>query len=211
MRKFFVCALIALGTVCSYAQQYVDVDRVVIEIPTSYINKQASLKDYFVTIFGVEYTVNIQNVRLSPNWFAADILAIKSTGGTWSTDEWTIEQSCKLEDKTPDAHGYKSDCTTNLYQNYDFCINSIMHLLKPDGYGNIEIEYTIRDNTDPNAKFTLVLSIPYQEDTITTISNVQVEEQPVEYYDLQGNRLAAPYRGIIIKKQGNKTTKMLYR
>ena len=211
MRKLLFSAVFALCVLCGYAQQYVDVDREVIEIPYNYINNSSiSLKNKLVTIFGVKYTVDIQNVRLSPNWFGVEIIAKNSQDGTWSTEDWSIEQSCANEDKTADIHGNTSSCKASLFQNYDFEVNSIVHLLTPEGHSNIEVEYIIRDNN--GAKFTLVLVFPYNSGTITAIDSVQAaEQQPIEYYDLQGNRLLAPTSGIIIEKQGSRVSKKLYR
>lgn len=212
MRKFFISAVFALSVLCGYAQEYVDVDRVVIEIPAHFINNHSSLKEKFVKIFGAEYTIYVQNIQLSPNWFTADIIATNDKEGTWDIEEWSIEQVCKLEDKTADVHGNTSSCKPTLYQNYDFSISSVMHLLTPDDFGDIEIEYIIRDKRDPNTKFTLVLVFPYHKNTITGINDVQVEQQQqAEYYDLQGNRLPAPTHGIIIEKRGNKVSKKLYK
>jgi hypothetical protein len=42
------------------------------------------------------------------------------------------------------------------------------------------------------------------------IENVAVDENaPVEYYNLQGVRVANPQGGIYVKRQGNKATKIL--
>ena len=43
----------------------------------------------------------------------------------------------------------------------------------------------------------------------TGIDNVIVNEEPVEYYNLQGVKVANPSNGIFIKVQGNKASKVL--
>ncbi|MDE6393753.1 MAG: hypothetical protein K2K77_00290 [Duncaniella sp.] len=48
------------------------------------------------------------------------------------------------------------------------------------------------------------------EDTTTAISEIASDENaPVEYYNLQGIRVAEPSNGIFIKRQGNKVQKVL--
>ena len=46
-------------------------------------------------------------------------------------------------------------------------------------------------------------------DEVTAIEKVEVEEAAVEYYNLQGVKVANPEKGIFIRKQGNKTTKVI--
>ena len=43
----------------------------------------------------------------------------------------------------------------------------------------------------------------------TAIESVEVENAPVEYYNLQGVKVANPENGLFIKKQGAKTTKVV--
>ena len=48
------------------------------------------------------------------------------------------------------------------------------------------------------------------KDVVTGIENVEAEvDAPVEYYNLQGIKVANPSNGLFIKKQGNKTTKVI--
>ena len=56
-------------------------------------------------------------------------------------------------------------------------------------------------------KITLDFEIP----GLSGISNVTVadENAPVEYYNLQGIRVANPENGLYIRRQGNKATKVL--
>ena len=41
------------------------------------------------------------------------------------------------------------------------------------------------------------------------IEEIEAENAPVEYYNLQGVKVANPENGIFIKKQGSKTTKVV--
>ena len=43
----------------------------------------------------------------------------------------------------------------------------------------------------------------------SAIEVIEVENAPVEYYNLQGVKVANPEKGIFIKKQGNKATKVV--
>lgn len=54
------------------------------------------------------------------------------------------------------------------------------------------------------------VSTTYSIDTNTGINGIFVEENaPVEYYNLQGVRVANPENGLYIRRQGNKATKVL--
>ena len=49
-----------------------------------------------------------------------------------------------------------------------------------------------------------------EDDTLTGVESVIAgENAPVEYYNLQGVKVARPENGIFIKKQGGKTTKVV--
>lgn len=43
----------------------------------------------------------------------------------------------------------------------------------------------------------------------SSISDIVVEDAPVEYFNLQGIRVANPENGLFIKRQGNKVTKVI--
>ena len=44
----------------------------------------------------------------------------------------------------------------------------------------------------------------------TAIEEVEAEEEaPVEYYNIQGVRVVNPEKGLYIKRQGNKVTKVI--
>lgn len=49
-----------------------------------------------------------------------------------------------------------------------------------------------------------------EDDTLTGVESAVADENaPIEYYNLQGVKVACPKNGIFIKKQGNKTTKVV--
>ena len=55
------------------------------------------------------------------------------------------------------------------------------------------------------------ITLDFEIPGLSGISNVTVadENAPVEYYNLQGVRVANPENGLYIKRQGNKATKVL--
>ena len=205
MRKFFVTALVALTALCGNAYS---VDHDIIDLNDSFINNStAIMKEEAVKIFNQDYTVYIDNIKLNHNWFTANII-IKDA---WDLKDYEVEQFCKHEDKNPDVHGNKSTIETDLFQNYDFMISSVVHLLKHE-YGQMEVVYTIHDVVNWDNTFDLVLRFPYENTTVTAIDTVEGDQmQPVEYFDLQGHKLNGPQPGIIIFKQGDKVSKKLYR
>ena len=49
----------------------------------------------------------------------------------------------------------------------------------------------------------------FEVDESTAIEEIEAEEAEVEYYNLQGVKVENPEKGIFIKKQGNKATKVI--
>ncbi|MDE6277504.1 MAG: hypothetical protein K2M06_05280 [Muribaculaceae bacterium] len=58
---------------------------------------------------------------------------------------------------------------------------------------------------------TLVKPFIYKKDASSGIQEVEVENAPVEYFNLQGIRVAEPARGLYIMRQGNKASKVYIR
>ena len=56
---------------------------------------------------------------------------------------------------------------------------------------------------------TNINTITVTYDTATAIEEIEAENAPVEYYNLQGVKVANPENGIFIKKQGAKATKVV--
>lgn len=79
-----------------------------------------------------------------------------------------------------------------------------------DGY-EYKATFTVKA-TDENAKsYTLYLSFTFddaQDGGTSSASMVNVENATVEYYNLQGVKVAEPSNGIFIRKQGSKTSKV---
>ena len=204
MRKILFSVLLTLGVLSGSA--YND-DYDIIDLNDNFINNStAIMKEVAVEIFNKEYVVYVQNINLNHNWFMADILIKKA----WDVLNYDVEQYCEYEDKTPDVHGNMSSIEVAMYQNYDFMISSIVHLKKHE-YGQMEVVYTIHDIANWNNTFDLVLRFPYEDTTVTAIETIGGDKQPIEYFDIQGRKLNGPQPGIVIEKQGNKTTKKIYK
>ena len=57
-----------------------------------------------------------------------------------------------------------------------------------------------------------IKSINVNDPVVTGVEDVTVDENaPVEYYNLQGVRVANPENGIYIRRQGSKVSKVLVR
>ena len=212
MRKFVFVLLIGLCSLSSNAYNDLNSDTIRLDSLHYINNPQAVLKQKAVEIFQKDYTVFVYNVELSESWFKADVAVRYNGQGSWSVEDWSVSQSCDYEELNPDHKGKTSDCSTDLFQNYDFEIHSIVHLRKHDEYGDVHVTYTITDESNYSDRFNLVLVFPYIPSTITSIDDVAIDwQQPVEYYDLQGRKLNGPQPGIVIEKQGNKAIKKFFR
>lgn len=82
-----------------------------------------------------------------------------------------------------------------------------------DGY-EYKATFTVRATDENSKSYTLYLSFSFNEpqngDT-SSASVVSVENAPVEYFNLQGVKMADPSNGIFIRKQGSKTSKVVIR
>ncbi|MDE7349441.1 MAG: hypothetical protein K2N25_00080, partial [Muribaculaceae bacterium] len=79
-----------------------------------------------------------------------------------------------------------------------------------DGY-EYEGIFTVKATDETSRSYTLYLSFRFndtQNGGTSSAIEVSVENAPVEYYNLQGVKVAEPSNGIFIRKQGSKTTKV---
>ena len=53
------------------------------------------------------------------------------------------------------------------------------------------------------------LSVDNENPEVSGVEGFEAENAEVEYYNLQGVKVENPEKGIFIKKQGNKTTKVI--
>ena len=82
-----------------------------------------------------------------------------------------------------------------------------------DGY-EYKATFTVRATNEASRTYTLYVSFCFNEpqngDT-SSVSVVSVENAPVEYYNLNGQRVAEPSNGIFIRKQGSAANKVVIR
>lgn len=78
----------------------------------------------------------------------------------------------------------------------------------PNSYTSITYDYNLGCSNgwsyyymEVTVKFTVIPGTP--------IGSITVDDGPAEYYDLQGRRITGQARGLVIKKQNGKSTKML--
>ena len=96
------------------------------------------------------------------------------------------------------AYGYGTTGFSETYNNFwtYFCYYDSNN----SSYGYYLLYYTLPTNFGEK----------YLSNTTTIVNNIAVEaESPVEYFNLQGVRVANPENGLYIRRQGNKATKVL--
>lgn len=99
---------------------------------------------------------------------------------------------------------------------YSSAQNSLAHnieeahfIVAEDGKLSVRMEKTI-DPADQNRFAFQSIALYYLGTDTSSVEDIAVEEDaPVEYYNLQGVRVANPANGIFIKKQGKKASKVL--
>ena len=63
-------------------------------------------------------------------------------------------------------------------------------------------------DTDPTDGYQVYLTLSSDGGSITGIDGIEAENAPVEYFNLQGVRVANPENGLYIRRQGNKVEKV---
>ena len=82
-----------------------------------------------------------------------------------------------------------------------------------DGY-EYKATFTVKAIDENSKSYTLYLSFCFddlQNGDSSSVSVVSLENAPVEYYNLNGQRVAEPSNGIFIRKQGLETGKIFIR
>jgi hypothetical protein len=220
MKKFKCALLVAMMTMCSvssYASWY---DRDEITIPKSYINNtgQTYLLEKAARIFGTSYELTLTNIYLSEYWFCCDIVIDEAEYGL---GQFEVTQECSNEyDQSHSGEGTTSSISWS--RPYDLVVHSEVRLyndgVEHDGQNGdyVVVTYhftrtTSTSGTYQNDDYYLIVKFPYTRETWTGINAIDVDQISVEYYDIQGRKLNGPQPGIVIERQGNKTTKKLYR
>jgi hypothetical protein len=89
--------------------------------------------------------------------------------------------------------------TTGSFRN-NYSIESV-----EAGTYDVEAVITIYNNAPS------IYVISYTKSTTTSVSDINVENGAVEYFNLQGVRVANPENGIYVRRQGNKVSKVVIR
>lgn len=210
--------LLGICSLISYADSY--------HFYTNF-GKDGELEKY-ESIFD-RYTVKIDNVAKSESRYVACTITITLSE---SVDEKDIEiyrchadgthldgdvnspvWNMKLQPSiNPDWCNY-SYITNDDGKVVKFTFTDTFHesLLKEENPNCNSLHYLIYDRheTTPHNIMIRITNILYYE-VVTSIDNVLVDA-PVEYFDIQGRKLNGPQPGIVIEKQGNKTTKKIYK
>lgn len=77
--------------------------------------------------------------------------------------------------------------------------------------GKLSIKMIKESKVDQQNRFAFkTFRIFYKGDTGNAVNSIEVENLPVEYYNLQGVRVANPDKGIFIMRQGEKATKVIF-
>ncbi len=76
--------------------------------------------------------------------------------------------------------------------------------------GKLSIKMIKESKVEQQNRFAFkTFRIFYKGDNFNVVNNIEVENIPVEYYNLQGVRVANPGKGIYIMRQGEKATKVI--
>lgn len=122
---------------------------------------------------------------------------------TWDPNQWVVvEFDQAIADPDPDKPAYTparlrlNAMNGNVWNDYAFFLKELS-FTQMEGYAS-----------DPNFKVSMETIKPFgPSDGVETI--MTDNDAPVEYYNLNGVKVANPEKGIYIKKQGNKATKVV--
>ena len=138
-------------------------------------------------------------IRISPDGSQIAIATSKTTFSIYDL-EYLEDGGVEIIEKTRVTHGIGTNCydiAWDLAGNIYICGNS------GEWMKGIALP---RANNSFTTKAASKYAFEYEN---TGIENVDAEVAPVEYYNLQGIKVANPSNGIFIKKQGNKATKVV--
>ena len=214
MRVFRNAFLVVMMSVCSllsYASEY---DTDYINIPKSYINNNnTQLLEKAARIFGEEYRLTLKNIYLSEYWFYCDIVI------EHFEEDFDVTQTCSNEYSQQQSTSPGTTSSITVGKNaYDIVVHSEVRLDRENDSDEqtVTVTYHFTEQVPASGSYNqddyyLVITFPYTRQTWTGIDNVEIAPSSIEYYDLQGRKLNGPQPGIVIEKQGNKTTKKIYR
>jgi hypothetical protein len=213
MKQFRKAILVVMLSLCSLVSYASDYDTDYIDIPQSYINSSSNsqLLEKAARIFGKTYRLTLRNIYLSEYWFYCDIVI------EHFEEDFDVTQTCSNEYPQNESSSPATTSSIRVGKTaYDIVIHSEVRLYRDDNDKTITVTYHFTEKVPSSGNYNqddyfLVITFPYNRDTITGIGSVECEPLSVEYFDIQGRKLNGPQPGIVIEKQGNKTTKKLYR
>ena len=209
LRNTIVVVMLSMCSLVSYADWY---DRDEITIPKAYINNgNTQLLEKAAKIFGETYKLTLKNIYLSEYWFYCDIVIEKFE------DDFEVSQTCDSEYPQDQSTGAGTTSSIIVGKDaFDIVVHSEVRLYREDDEKEITVTYHFVKQTPSSGSYVqddyyLIVKFPYNRETWTGINDVEIAPTSVEYFDIQGRKLNGPQPGIVIEKQGNKTTKKLYR
>ena len=159
-----------------------------------------TLKNIFGTDYSISYTLS--------NFNPKNVAKVTFTGNYDAEDYFLTPAGKYMHVNVEDENG-ESQQVKFLYGNegtdYSYVEKTI------DENGNVQYDVCLNVSGYVNNSTGLLdmyLAFSYGQ-TSTSVANVEVNENaPVEYYNLQGVKVADPSNGIFIRKQGSKTSKI---
>lgn len=215
-----MCSLVSYAYLNPETVNYVsgiDVDE--FTIPASHINTgNSQLFEKATTIFKKRYTITISKVYLTQYWFRCTILIEDFD------DDVEVTQTVVGDDGYEQGSGDPGTTSTMEVYHTTFGVEarSNVRLKASNETKMITVVYhfseVVNNPTYDGDDYYVVLNFPYNDPEtppappITGINGIEIgEPAAIEYFDLMGRKLNGPQPGIVIEKQGNKTTKKIYK
>ena len=153
----------------------------------------------------------LKNIYLNEYWFYCDIVI------EHFKEDFEVTQQC--DNEYPQQQNTDPGTTSSISIGqgaYDMVVHSEVRLYRSDNEQNITVTYHFTEQVPSSSSYNqsdyyLVITFPYNKKTWTGIGSIEADASSIEYYDLQGRKLTGPQPGIVIEKQGNKTTKKIYK
>ena len=199
MKKFLITLIVCLTSIVSFANDEIGYDYDIIELTKDNINPKndIEIKSQQVKIFGTEYTIIVKNPQLNRYYFNC-IIEIEDF---WP-DDFSVTQECT--DMIIDQSSY-----INILSDSYVYFESNIHLEYSTENKTIEVIYHFTGNNG-NDSFDLIIRFPYNNETVTSIEQLNNSSQPI-YYDLNGRSSNKPFNGLNIVKRGNVITKEIHK
>ncbi len=167
-----------------------------------------TLKNIFGTDYSISYSVSnfnpknvakvnfIGNIKVDEGYEAYPYF--RTPDNKYMTDQVEGEDGEKMS--VDYLSGYVDPDYTYVYK----CTEEQL----AEGYDQYYVYLNVSGYVGDTGSIDMTLVFGYN-DTSTSVSNVEINANaPVEYYNLQGVRIADPSNGIFIRRQGNKTSKI---